>query len=85
MSLVLLSNAAESTGAVCLDGTPGAYYWRPGHGAYLRRNSLELVAFDLGHLSGDRLPGKLDVGPGGVLELHGVMGTAMLDSLRGRH
>lgn len=65
MSLVLLSDAAESTGAVCLDGTPGAYYWRPGHGAYLRVNSLGLEAFDLGNLSGDRLPGQLDVGPWG--------------------
>lgn len=31
-SLVLLSDAAKQSGAKCLDGTPGAYYIRPGSG-----------------------------------------------------
>ena len=29
MDLVLLSDAASKDGAVCLDGSPPAYYWRP--------------------------------------------------------
>ena len=31
-SLVLLTSAAEADGAVCLDGSPGAYYLREGSG-----------------------------------------------------
>ena len=33
LSLTLLSDAASREGAVCLDGTPAGYYYRPGVGA----------------------------------------------------
>lgn len=33
MTLTLLHEAAASKGAVCLDGSPGGYYWREGKGA----------------------------------------------------
>jgi hypothetical protein len=33
MKLTLLTEAAAKAGAVCLDGSPGGYYWRPGTGA----------------------------------------------------
>lgn len=35
--LVLLTDASEKTGAKCLDGTPGAYYWRPGSGDGMKK------------------------------------------------
>jgi len=34
---VLLSQAAQSSGAVCLDGTPSAYYFLPGTGTGARK------------------------------------------------
>ena len=33
MTLNLLHEAAASSGTVCLDGSPGGYYWREGTGA----------------------------------------------------
>lgn len=33
LSRVLLEEAAEISGARCLDGSPAAYYWRPGYGS----------------------------------------------------
>ena len=33
LKLTLLTEAASAHGAVCLDGTPGGYYWRAGVGA----------------------------------------------------
>ena len=33
LELVLLEQAARDDGALCIDGTPGGYYYRPGSGS----------------------------------------------------
>lgn len=41
-SMTMLDDAAKDKGAVCLDGSPGAYYMEPGHGPSTRKWMIHL-------------------------------------------